>query len=641
MVVGLVTTILCLLYGAVPNGGFESGTSNWSANGGTVSMVSDSYTGTKALSVVPSPALGYGLANSSPVAVTAGEKYRVKGFAKRVNGSVSDPFMIAVQWFDSSSSLISVSNSWSGDSIWSGYSFHGGTFVAPSGSSSAIITLGAWGSTTYYFDDISLEHRPFEIWYAPTFYQDPDEIFATNDWELAKSDLDVYKFYKRQFLKNDPLRCSKKFFDIAKVVRALDNSGTDIAIELAGPFEYEPWFASGVGVASANADLVQINQVYAAGGTVKYLSMDCPVSRLLRGARYSYYAPTGALGAMTDDLSEIVDEIRSYYATIHAAYPDIEIGMIVNFPNWRMNGLSGTGAPWSNNTGLEYQDVLSAVAAGLSLDGKSLAFLQVDNPYNFYSSTDYLRWIALKKQCDSLGIPFQAILNTYVLGACTGSNPCLDLDCPTGSQDAQSFYAQTMALTGYMFQHGIVPSGYCVQSWYEYPFHQTPETASGSFMNLAKDVAALVKTSQPAPLINSGYENGTANWATLAGSTSVSTTSILGAKAITINALLTPIFGHIGAIRSDAVSVQPNTSYTLCYYSKRLTTGNMTAYLVWYDQNGVALRTDSAAGPTSPVYSLGSVTRTSPINAAYVKVQFNVFGVSSAFLADNVFLIGS
>jgi len=130
--------------------GFENGLTGWSSFRGSVSVTSDSCSGSKACQIEGRDSEG--AANSPYFLVTAGKTYELKSYVKLLSGT--GDYKVTIAWLDNVGGLIRYDNDWTGDNRPTSYTLHGGTFVAPEGANLCTIMLGVKPGSTYLFDDI-------------------------------------------------------------------------------------------------------------------------------------------------------------------------------------------------------------------------------------------------------------------------------------------------------------------------------------------------------------------------------------------------------------------------------------------------------------------------------------------------------
>jgi hypothetical protein len=130
--------------------GFENGLTGWSSLKGSVSVSSDSHSGSKACRI--EGRYSEGAANSPHFPVTAGKAYKLKSYVKLLSGA--GDYKVTIAWLNNIGFPIRYDNDWAGKNRPASYTLHGGTFVAPEGAVLCTIMLGVQPGSTYLFDDI-------------------------------------------------------------------------------------------------------------------------------------------------------------------------------------------------------------------------------------------------------------------------------------------------------------------------------------------------------------------------------------------------------------------------------------------------------------------------------------------------------
>jgi hypothetical protein len=132
--------------------GFENGLTGWSSLKGSVSVSSDSHSGSKACQIEGLESDSEGAANSPYFPVTAGKAYELKSYVKLLSGT--GDYKVTIDWLNNAGFTIRYDNDWAGKNRPASYTLHGGTFVAPEGAALCTIMLGVQQGSTYLFDDI-------------------------------------------------------------------------------------------------------------------------------------------------------------------------------------------------------------------------------------------------------------------------------------------------------------------------------------------------------------------------------------------------------------------------------------------------------------------------------------------------------
>ena len=165
-----------------------------------------------------------------------------------------------------------------------------------------------------------------QVWFTPNLGSaDMVGLFSQPEkWELARSHVDVFKFYSQQLVLTPdecPLCGPNVFprFAAAKAFSKLGNWRVAIAVEVG---VVKPYAC----VSDTTADLAEraIDNVAAQGGVVAYLAMDEP---LASGASCGY------------GTNEVARETARFVQRIRASHPGVVVGDIEPFPLFDVAGL--------------------------------------------------------------------------------------------------------------------------------------------------------------------------------------------------------------------------------------------------------------------------------------------------------------
>lgn len=325
------------------------------------------------------------------------------------------------------------------------------------------------------------------VWICPDFRMDPNPLFESDaPWGTAREAINCYKFHLRVLSGTDRHGSWKRDWRVGlpKAVAALKKAGIGIAVESAGLYGNQP---GETGLKSARVELAILNQVVEAGGRVKTLALDGPISRVLKGGRPR--GDGGAAGTLGYSLVESVGHLATYVESVSRAHPGIEIGMIVNFAHWDFEGRESYfgRSSYSAGSGHSYDEVLDALLAR----GPLIRFVHADSPFDYLTSprSPYNpRWkgerdrlLALESYCRRKGLRFGLICNTEAR--------------QTGSD--REFYEQTLQALQLYRAGGGQPDSFTVESWFEFPRQLLPETGPNTFTRLARDFAAQVRGFYP------------------------------------------------------------------------------------------------------------------------------------------------
>jgi hypothetical protein len=248
-----------------------------------------------------------------------------------------------------------------------------------------------------------------------------------------------------------------------------------------------------------------IAKIRAKGALVSYIVVDgFPRNLLLDPARDN--EPVGC----KKTVDQAVPELASYMQTIHASYPRIKIGLDVNFAQWAYNW---NGTPYSY-FGLpvpltDYKSILEKMVTDTTNKGEKIAFVQVDNPYDYitdehssswhtpsdvgYKGVDWLaRLLDLEKEVKSKGIRFGMMYNTSEDDLLNQDNS-FSMDTPAADK---KFHDDTVAFAKLYKSRGGKPNQTVFASWYPRgPSKLLPESAANTFANDYKDLLASFKDS--------------------------------------------------------------------------------------------------------------------------------------------------
>ncbi|MFP6678113.1 MAG: hypothetical protein VB878_23705 [Pirellulaceae bacterium] len=331
------------------------------------------------------------------------------------------------------------------------------------------------------------QRKPPTVWICPDFRVNPNSLFKSNSpWQTTRSGIKCYKFHLRMLSDSDRHGDWIRDWqvDLPPAIGALKEAGIGIAVETAGLYGNQP---GQTGLQSARAELAILNRLFEAGGRVQALTLDGPISRVIKGGRPP--GDGGAAGTLGYSLAESVDHLVAYIETVHRAHPGIEIGLIVNFAHWDFEGRESYfgASSYSAGSGYSYNEVLDAVLARGSL----IRFVHADSPFDYLTSerSPYNpRWkgerdrlLALEAYCRRKGLKFGLICNTEAR--------------QSGSD--REFYEQTLQALQLYRAAGGQPDSFTVESWFEFPRQLLPETKPYTFTGLTRDFVAQVRWLYP------------------------------------------------------------------------------------------------------------------------------------------------
>jgi len=314
----------------------------------------------------------------------------------------------------------------------------------------------------------------FENWMHPNSVENKFAMFNnTEQWDQTLAGIDGFGFFIGE-IDDDRI-------NLSTMVQVLQANDVAIVVEGGGTLNFGGCDDQN-GENSATIELNKIQRIYDAGGKVDYYTMDGPISRVIEGGRNNNCGFT---------LNQSIEELVDYMQTMHAAHPDIGIGLLSNFPNWAYGGIE---AYQCNNTnwggGIDYHDVLEAAIAAVEAAGEEFAYYVADNPWGYASGThnsvcshdvseiDWMgRILALETQVQSHGIPFGLTYNSE-LG---------------GNSDNATFYNETLEYIGAYQTYGGSPDIRNIESWYPYPTENMPEEESYTYSNLMLAALAILE----------------------------------------------------------------------------------------------------------------------------------------------------
>jgi hypothetical protein len=334
---------------------------------------------------------------------------------------------------------------------------------------------------------LAVERNPPAVWICPDFRMDPNPLFRPDaPWGTTRHAIKRYKFHLRMLAATDQQGDWMRDWqvDLPQAIAALNDAEIGIAVEAAGLHGGQP---GETGLQSARAELAILNRLIKDGARVQTLTLDGPISRVIKGGRPK--GDGGAAGTLGYSLTESVDHLVTYIETVRRAHPGIEIGLIVNFAHWDFEGRESYfgKSSYSAGSGHSYDQVLDA----LLTHGRLIQFVHADSPFDYLisqSSPYNPRWrgerdrlLALEAYCRRNGLRFGLICNTEAR--------------QSGSD--REFYEQTLQALQLYRAAGGQPDSFTVESWFEFPRQLLPETASYSFTHLTREFVRQVHRLYP------------------------------------------------------------------------------------------------------------------------------------------------
>jgi hypothetical protein len=354
-----------------------------------------------------------------------------------------------------------------------------------------------------------------EVWVGPNAFDQEQGISASDwqqlfepaheqEWKEVLMKADVYSFFI-DTLKDYPPEAMKK------TVALLNRYHVKIGVEAGGT---EPWTCGGekatVGLRSAEIELNKLEPIYQAGGTVSYLALDNPTSRVgLNGRPSSPFSPQP--NGCQFPLPEAITQLIQYLKAVRAAHPEIKPGLIVNLPNEIYDHTPCVKAFYPpgpshklddsrcfinvGHGGIDYYEVFDSIMYGVKEAGLKLYFQHADNPYSYMVNPPGVgnvvkqRLIPLEKQTESYGLAFGLIHNTDLAWQ-YAPNP---IPADPNVQD-QLFHDQTLQSVEAFRNAGGKEQHLYIESWQPYPHLILPENVSRppTFMYTALGAIGLV-----------------------------------------------------------------------------------------------------------------------------------------------------
>lgn len=319
-----------------------------------------------------------------------------------------------------------------------------------------------------------LETKPYWIGSTASHVAEPmDPIFAPEAaWPEAIATLNLYKYYGVLALDPSPEWATK--MSVPALVDFCNRNNLRLECEFGS-------FVVGSGKALGDSAfehaVAQIDPIVAAGGKVERMTLDGPVCRTVRGL-------VNHPEAMT--LDAIATELSRFFALVRKRYPEIQIGLTPNLPNWDYNetqaGFNGHNTDLSGHT---YVAILEQIEKALAAAGEHLDFVEVDCPFNYYRATRTRKGDApvdnasklqdLQAWCAKRNIEFVLIVNAEHRGG-----------------GGQAFHDLTIEYVNTLRRDGVFPDGFLIQSWYDKPDRNLPETEVGTFANTVRDAAQRI-----------------------------------------------------------------------------------------------------------------------------------------------------
>ena len=322
-------------------------------------------------------------------------------------------------------------------------------------------------------DDTGTSAPSIAKWVHHSKGEDRAEVFdGAAAWQTVHDQISAYGFFVNSV-------SSDARGDVTKAVEFLGPASLPIYIEAGGTLSYQACDDTN-GEASAAHEVAKLEAIYAAGGSVGYLTLDGPISRVIENGR---------VGNCGFTLEQSVSELADYFVAVHEVHPDIQIGILTNFPNWTYDGVSAYQCATKDHG--DYRVALDAAIAAVEAAGDTVAYVVADNPADYatgvhasncYDDPSTIDWMArivsLQTQVQAHGLPFGLIFNSE----------------NGGQVSNQLFYEETVAYAHAYRAAGGRPDIAIMESWYDFPNVALPETEPYTHMNTARDVFAVFES---------------------------------------------------------------------------------------------------------------------------------------------------
>lgn len=277
------------------------------------------------------------------------------------------------------------------------------------------------------------------------------------DYQQNMLEADVWGFYLTTVQQN-PSNW------IPKYLTAAQPTGIQTAIE-GGPFEQygcqtnDPYTN---GVLVAQGDIAAFQPLYQAGGQLDYIQLDSPFHRLIDICGYNG--------------GQMNSSIYGYLVTMHQAYPNIQVGLTVDYPNWTAFGVEN----YRGDTTLDVATLTSNLLSLINQNGANLAFIHADNPWEFMNCT------APHPAGDCASIAWWARLRNYanlVQGQQVRFGLIYNSALSQWSTETDTqYYNRTVQYLQTAQSKGINPDDYVIESWYKVPTLLPPRTTSYTYL---------------------------------------------------------------------------------------------------------------------------------------------------------------
>ncbi|MFH0808131.1 MAG: hypothetical protein V1888_00765 [archaeon] len=337
------------------------------------------------------------------------------------------------------------------------------------------------------FKSKSLVTKKYSIGIVPSLINSKGgyyDIFDDNvTWPNSLTKVDAFGTYdvfidNPNWLVENKLAIGEKLFpmDLKKFSSFMNSNDLNVTLE------YGYWFGEDIsnGVDPSIRIIEILDKFYASGKNVSIIYLDGPFWKVYAKGGYSY----------DEGISFVADAVEK----IKTAYPDIEVSIIVNFPNWDFTSkypgyLGDFGEVYCGGKICYYKDLFDDFLDEIDSRGLKIGALVLDNPYNYYKSlnTNDEKLLAVQDWLSSKGIDFGLIINsdTYL----------------TGKAGDEVYYYDSLKYVNDLATLGVFPDRFIIESWYEVPESHLSEDDPYSFMYVAKSVSKEIHVLFP-------YEDG-------------------------------------------------------------------------------------------------------------------------------------
>lgn len=295
----------------------------------------------------------------------------------------------------------------------------------------------------------------------------------TSQWAFVANQIDFYKYYGVQFTGLSQFTSIDPKMLVAFAKKETISLGCEF-----GDFHLSQNMTERV-VQSA---FKQLDPVFQNKGRVDSLHLDGPIRRMLKGVQNHPHALS---------LGEISSLLVSFWKKIKLRYPNIEIGLVTNLPNWDYTQkLHGWNGHYTDRSGVTYLQALQEVHAALLEAGEKMDFVEIDCPFNYY------REVRTRKGDSEVN---NAVKLSHIENWCqkNGINFHLVVNAEPRKFGAQGFYDLTCEYVQRLHDDKIFPHAFIIQSWYKEPSSHLPESKKYTFMNTARDAIFLLDELYP------------------------------------------------------------------------------------------------------------------------------------------------